>query len=302
MAGYREAGIKVLLVESSLGDARLLRRMLEWAPRDLRIEVRHCLDVASCCEALEEEWGDIILLDLDVPESQGLDTFRGVSRRAPGIPIVILTGMDDESLAIAALKEGAEDYLSKSRLDSRMLVRTIRYALERYELRRQTEFLATHDSLTMLYNRHYFNETIEKEIARSSRYNHAIGFLMIDVNGLKTINDAHGHQAGDEALRCVARFLREQLRTVDIVIRYGGDEFLAILPETDQAVETVAERLCAAKLECVWSGKTLDPPVTLSVGFSVWTPESGTSIDAILAAADAKLYESKPSRRSTDSA
>jgi diguanylate cyclase (GGDEF)-like protein len=283
----------ILLVEDNPGDARLIRDMLTDAEGSVGFPVDHCESLKACLAAVERKTYALILLDLGLPDSQGLDTFRRVLERAKEAPIVVLSGLDDESIAMAAVQEGAEDYVAKCDLTPRSIGRSIRYSIERHELKRRTWFLATHDSLTRAYNRHYFNETIETEIARSSRYKHPIGFLMVDVDRFKEINDHLGHQAGDRVLSRVAEFLREQLRTVDLVIRYGGDEFLIVLPETNGGAKTVAERIQQAELSMDGAAGENPFPITLSVGASYWDSALEKPIEAVLAEADREMYEQK---------
>jgi diguanylate cyclase (GGDEF)-like protein len=283
----------ILLVEDNPGDARLIRDMLTNAEGSVGFQVDHCESLKACLAAVSRTAYALVVLDVGLPDSQGLDTFRRVLERAKETPIVVLSGLDDERIAMTAVQEGAEDFVPKSGLDSRLLVRAIRYAMERHELKRRALFLSTHDSLTGAYNRHYFNETIETEIARSSRYKHPIGFLMVDVDRFKEINDRFGHQTGDRVLRKVAEFLREQLRTVDLVIRYGGDEFLIVLPETNGGAKMVAERIQQAQLSMDGTAGENPFPITLSVGASYWDSTIEKPIEAVLAEADREMYEQK---------
>jgi two-component system cell cycle response regulator len=283
----------ILLVEDNPGDARLIRDMLTDAEGSVGFQIDHCDSLKACLAAVSRTAYTLVVLDLGLPDSQGLDTFRRVLDQAKETPIIVLSGLDDEHIAMAAVQEGAEDHVAKSDLTPRSIVRAIRYAIERHELKRRAVFLSTHDSLTGTYNRHYFNETIETEIARSRRYKHPIGFLMVDVDRFKEINDRFGHQTGDRVLRKVAEFLREQLRTVDLVIRYGGDDFLIVLPETNGGAKTVAERIQQAELSMDGTAGENPFPITLSVGASYWDSAIEKPIEAVLAEADREMYEQK---------
>ena len=285
--------IRVLLVEDNPGDTCLVREMLDEAKGNAIIQLDHCETLEACLAAVDQCSYSLVLLDLGLPGSQALDTFHRVFERAKATPIVVLSGLDDEHVAMKAVQEGAEDFLPKTGLDSRLLVRSIRYAIERHELKQRTRFLSTHDPLTGAYNRHYFNDTIEVELARSRRYKHPIGFLMVDIDHFKEINDRLGHQTGDRVLERVAEFLREQLRTVDLVIRYGGDEFLIVLPETNGGAKTVAERIQQAKLCMSPDAEESAFPITFSVGSSYWDSAVDKPIEAVLAEADAAMYEQK---------
>jgi len=285
--------IRILLAEDNQGDACLIREMLDEAKGSARFQVDHCVTLEACLAAVSSTTYAVVVLDLGLPGSQGLDTFRRVLEQAQETPIIVLSSLDDEHVAMTAVQEGAEDFVPKNGLTPRGLVRSIRYAIERHELKRQALFLSTHDSLTGAYNRHYFNKTIETELARSSRYKHPIGFLMVDIDRFKEINDRLGHQAGDRVLRSVGDFLREQLRTIDLVIRYGGDEFLIVLPETNGGAKTVAERIQQAELSMDGTAGENPFPITLSVGASYWDPAVEKPIEAVLAEADAAMYEQK---------
>ncbi len=180
--------------------------------------------------------------------------------------------------------------------DARLLELIVRHtaeALERLRLQQELEEQATHDPLTGVYNRRYFTDRIGKELERSRRYEHPLAFLMIDINGFKAVNDTLGHQAGDRVLCDVAGAIQEELRSVDIVIRYGGDEFLAVLPETNGEADVIAARLQEAIEVRSRNGEFSSLPVSLAVGMAYWSPGGSTSLDDVLRLADSRMYEAK---------
>lgn len=169
-------------------------------------------------------------------------------------------------------------------------------AINRIRLTEQLQEQALRDPLTGVYNRRHFNQVIELEIGRSKRYSHPIGFLMIDIDGFKEINDRHGHQVGDEVLQRIAALLVSQVRDADIVVRYGGDEFLLVLPETNGATEVIRRRILEEAARRNNTNTEFDFPVTLSIGSANWSPESDRAVEEILAEADARMYEEKRSQ------
>jgi len=166
-------------------------------------------------------------------------------------------------------------------------------ALRGIGLREELAAQAVRDPLTGLFNRRYLSNITEQEIERARRYGHRIGFLMVDVDNFKKINDTLGHQVGDLVLRQVARFLRAMVRATEFVVRYGGDEFLLVMPESGGEGESIIFRLQRAFGP--WSEElpTRDIPVRLSMGFDVWEPAGGRSVDDVIASADEKMYSDK---------
>lgn len=154
-------------------------------------------------------------------------------------------------------------------------------------------YMARHDPLTGLLNRYTLRSTLNSEVYRAQRYNHPIGVVMIDVNRFKEINDRFGHAAGDRVLQTVAAVLRRTVRESDIVVRYGGDEFLVLLIETNGETEIVRQRIQAEMAEKASSTLSLGMPVTLAIGTAHWMPESGQSIEGVLSQADRAMYEEK---------
>jgi len=174
-----------------------------------------------------------------------------------------------------------------------LLVRHSAEALERLRLQHELEEQATHDPLTGVYNRRHFTDRIGKELERSKRYEHPLAFLMIDINGFKAVNDTFGHQMGDQVLCDVAQAIQEELRSVDIVIRYGGDEFLTVLPETNGEADVIADRLQRAIERRSKNGEFSSLPITLAVGMAYWSPQDSMSLEDVLRKADARMYEAK---------
>jgi diguanylate cyclase (GGDEF)-like protein len=174
-----------------------------------------------------------------------------------------------------------------------LLAGHIEEALRRVRLEEELRQQAIRDPLTGAYNRRYFTQIIEREVERSKRYGHPIGFLMIDVNRFKEINDRFGHQTGDTVLQEVANLLKAQVRDVDIVIRYGGDEFLIIFPEMDRGLEEVKGRIREAISAWNRGSDLLDFPLTLAMGAACWNPQEGYNVEDVLREADRKMYEDK---------
>jgi diguanylate cyclase (GGDEF)-like protein/PAS domain S-box-containing protein len=166
---------------------------------------------------------------------------------------------------------------------------------DKIETERLLKERALRDPLTGLFNRYYFDDTIQGELSRSKRYKRPFTLMLSDVAGFKVVNDRLGHQEGDRVLRELARLLRDQLRESDWAIRYGGDEFLMVLPETGTGVEALAQRLQAAVGS--WAEERVKvTPLGIDLGWATWTPECNLSIPRLLEIADTRLYEAKAAR------
>ena len=171
-------------------------------------------------------------------------------------------------------------------------------AVQRIRLQSELREQATRDPLTGVFNRRYFREAIELEVERSKRHGRPIGFLLIDVDRFKQINDTYGHQTGDVVLREVALFLQDQVRATEMVVRYGGDEFLIVLTDPDDAIQSIRQRIVEALAQWNEANEAFDFPVWLSVGGALWNPSGSQSVEEALAKADLRMYENKRARAS----
>jgi diguanylate cyclase (GGDEF)-like protein len=195
---------------------------------------------------------------------------------------------------VAAMEAGALDYMVKGEITPRMMERSLRYALKLGDTLEALRRLATRDQLTGLLNRREFDRILSEEEERVRRFGHTLALVMVDIDHFKSVNDTHGHPAGDAVLREVARRLAALPRAVDRVARFGGEEFALVLMQTDRssALE-VARRVCAViEHEPVLVSDTIALNLTASAGVAV-LPDDGISGAALVAAADKALYAAK---------
>src|SRR4051812_49624528 len=285
----------VLLIEDNPGDARLIREMIsedERAPFTVHAADR----LAAGLEHLSAGETALVILDLSLPDSHGLDTFSKVYAHSPAVPIIVLTGNDDDALALSAVKGGAQDYLVKSRLDRELLLRSMHYSIERKRYQVQLEHQANYDALTGLPNRNLLHDRLRQTVY-SQRSPRAMAVVFIDLDHFKFVNDSLGHGVGDKLLRGMAERLRGVLCEGDTVARLGGDEFVVIL--NDQSSEEVIFRamqriMLEVSQPMMIDGKELY--VTCSAGISLH-PQDGGDVDTLLKNADAAMYRAKDGGR-----
>ncbi len=287
---------KVLLIEDNPGDARLIQAMIEEEETPFQL---HCADRLS--RGLEHLSADgetaLVLLDLSLPDSFGLETFAKVYAHAPTVPIIVLTGNDDATVALSAVKGGAQDYLVKGRLDRELLLRAMHYSIERKRYQVQLEHQANYDSLTGLPNRTLLHDRL-KQAVYAQRTPRNIAVVFMDLDHFKFVNDSLGHSTGDKLLKAMGERLRAALREGDTVGRVGGDEFVLILADqnNEEVIFRAMQRISAKVAEpIVIDGKELY--FTCSAGISLY-PQDGPDVDTLLKNADAAMYRAKEHGRS----
>ncbi|MDP2831531.1 MAG: diguanylate cyclase [Candidatus Omnitrophota bacterium] len=232
----------------------------------------------------------VVITEMRSAKMNGAQVTQAVHKISEQTSVIVITLYSFISSAIEAMEAGAYGYITKPLNSSEIRIVTER-AVERYSLfsgSKDKEFLvdlAVRDGLTGLFNRRYFNELISVEINRLKRSPAALSLLMLDIDNFKNYNDTQGHQAGDVLLKDAAKVFKNSVRPADIVCRYGGEEFIIILPQTEKKAATiVAERLR------VQVGLYL--PTTVSIGIAS-VPEDAHEISALIEKADSALYQAK---------
>src|SRR5271155_450328 len=245
---------------------------------------------------------DWVLPDLDGPEI--CQRIRKAGSSGPYVYVILLTSNEGRQNMLDALQAGADDYLVKPfdelELKARLLVgkRILDLQEELVSARESMRHAATHDSLTGLMNRGEIVAMLERELERARREHHPLSVILGDIDHFKSVNDTLGHLFGDEALREVGRRLRSQLRIYDGVGRYGGEEFLLVLPNCDLPnamlrADELREMISRAPVLC--SGE--ERLITMSMGVAVSACEGKSEVEALLSQADAGLYAAKEKGR-----
>jgi len=287
--------MKILLVEDEPADRLLVTRFLKLELPN--VELQTAVRLSRALEMIKEEEFDVVISDLSLPDASGLECVVQIREMAPHLPLVVLSGLSNESIALEALKKGAQDYLVKEKVDGTILGRALRYAMERKQTEQSLRQLAYYDQVTGIPNRTLFKDRVGHALTRTKRDEGPLALMFCDLDKFKCVNDKHGHDAGDFLLKEVARRLTDAVRESDTVARLGGDEFAVLLERaaTLEQVTAVARRIVGCLAEPVlYNGEELK--VGTSVGIAIH-PEHGFTTDGLLKSADMALYEAKSAGR-----
>ena len=292
----RDKPIDLLLIEDNPGDRLLTKRMLEKAQYTIfRISYANNLSAGIDCAMRNKI--DVILSDLNLPDSPDVDTFHKLKLQVPEIPIVVLSGFSDEEASLKAVREGAQDYLIKGQINGNVLERSLLYAIERKRVEDTVKRLAYHDPLTGLPNRALFTDRFMMAKANSKRYRMKTALITLDLDHFKDINDNFGFDAGDELLKEVGSRLLSALRQTDTVCRMGGDEFALLIPEVTlkKAVGVIVHRI-RATMRKPFACHGFGGMISASLGIAIY-PEDGESLETLIKHADIAMHEVKKARR-----
>ncbi len=296
---------RLLIVDDDARYARALGELLTESFAELLIT--HVKTIKEACSRVDTGDVDVVILDLGLPDADGLEALEHLNGCVTEIPIIVLTARSDEGLALAALKNGAEDYLVKDAVDERTLSRSVRYALERHRVIRDLgrvkkelqvanaslEKLTLLDPLTELLNRRGLQQALSREIKRIERDGIDVLVLLVDIDDFKRVNDSFGHAVGDVALQEIALRLRNCVRGVDYACRIGGDEFLLLLPNADRLeAARIAERARVSIATMIIQHSSGTLRLTASVAAMLLRRDT-PSIDELLTRAHQLLKRSK---------
>jgi len=310
---------KLLLIEDDLDTAALIRETLA---DHFGVDPTTHVDRATKVRDVDVGRFDIVLSDVHLPDGSGLELIEPMLRQREDLPIVMVTSESALDVAMEAIRRGAYDYIVKSgdylftipliveknlavwqmKRENLRLESELKQTLDELRVKNQQleeavdklEQLASTDPLTGLANRRNVQQTLDRSFAESNRYGSDLSCLMIDLDGFKKLNDNLGHQMGDRLLQTTAKVLRANCRRCDMAGRYGGDEFVLLLPHTAPDVaRQVAKRIQAQFAEAADAMLPEELTCNMSVGIACVSSSRPANADQLVALADAALYRAK---------
>lgn len=287
--------LKLLHVEDDDGDAITVKRACLQEFGSGNFQLKRVDTVAAAIANLHESAYDAVLLDLNLNDMNGMETVTAVRDARPELPIVVVSGQDDTDVALKAVRGGAQEYMVKGHINSRILGLAVRSSIERKAYEYQLFQQANQDELTGLANRRAFLEHMNQWIARADRWDREECIMFLDVNNFKDVNDTLGHEVGDQLLKKIAELLRERLRASDMLARFGGDEFVIHLDaparknrenslQTAEAIEGLFRDPIPVGDHLVKTG--------VSIGIACY-PEHGPDVASLIQRADEAMYCAK---------
>jgi two-component system cell cycle response regulator len=286
-------GKKIMIVDDDASVTELLREHLTHNGFGVTV----CQDTAAAESQLAVEQPDLIVLDILFPSGDGIEFCRRIRSNPQWaiVPVIFLTVKSELQDKLAGFSTGADDYLCKP-FKVEELVARIQAILNRISCCRE---LVLQDELTKVYNRRYLQMCLLKEISRTERSESCFSVAIVDVDFFKKVNDYHGHLVGDELLQCLVDKMALNLRGGDVICRYGGDEFVILMPDTSFNIACkIMERLrCLFAAELLTLAKSgLQIQLTLSVGVACF-PQDAKNGEVLLKKADQALYQAKKAGR-----
>ena len=246
-------------------------------------------------EKLRQETVHIALSDIMMPKMDGFELIKKIRNddALKNIYLILITARIQEGDRVRGLDLGADDYITKPFSFSELLAR-VRVGSRVVQYQQHLEYQTQIDSLTGLFNRRAFEKKIGDEFERANRYRHSLSLLILDIDNFKNINDTFGHHGGDSALMKISETLRAKTRQSDFPSRYGGEEFVLILPETDQeSALQVANKIQDEIRACTFGSNNKHFSLTVSIGISSTSNQDYSDWNQMLQDADRALYVAK---------
>ena len=295
--------VRILLADDDEVSRHILKATLSrWG-----FDVVTAVDGEQAWQILEgEDTPRLAILDWMMPGMDGVDVCRKVREQLTGpyIYMLLLTSKREKEDIVSGMAAGADDYVSKPfdpqelRMRLKAGERIIDLQEKLLQAQQELHYMATHDNLSGLQNRYAILEALRRELSRARREGREVGIILADIDHFKRINDSLGHLAGDAVLREVAARLRKHVRPYDYVGRYGGEEFLVVLPECPlRATQGAAERMQKAVFQEPVILAEGPVNVTISLGVTGYAQGETDELQALIRAADGALYRAKAAGR-----
>ncbi|OGW79767.1 MAG: hypothetical protein A3G33_01835 [Omnitrophica bacterium RIFCSPLOWO2_12_FULL_44_17] len=277
-------------------DERLLQWMRKIAAEhdQVFIDFEYISNFDFGLELITTKKMDLVLFDLSSFEANKMDLMMKILDQAENVPVIVLAQINDEACALEAIEKGAQDYLTKELLDPNQVFRAIRCAVLRHDMIRELRVLSMTDELTGVQNRRGFHHLAEQQMKLAIRAKRGLVLIFADVDRMKWINDAYGHQAGDMALAEATEVLRKTFRGSDIIGRIGGDEFAVLAIEAHKENVPILMSRLKYTLEEHNRQKKHNYELSLSIGAAWYDPTvSHVSFEDMMARADEAMYAHK---------
>ena len=274
-------------------DDRVTRAMVESWLVGAGYEVIVAADGDEALRLAHEHDPDLLLVDVTMPGRDGYDVCRAIQAgSATPPPVIFLTAHGQTDARVAGLDAGAVDYIVKPFADEELVAR-VRAALRTKAVHDGLAERASRDGLTGVFNRHELDARAAEGVALARRHARPFSCLLLDIDHFKSVNDTHGHAAGDAVLREAARRIEDNSRVSDVVGRYGGEEFVVLLPETDaEGARAAAEILREVLSSTAIAAGAVSISIRASIGVAAWDETMATAA-SLFAAADGALYRAK---------
>lgn len=293
-------GRRVLVVDDDAENRNLIVEVLQ----EQKYEVQAAESGQEAITKIQSWTPELVLLDYNMPGLSGLDTLTHLRKQQNYTAVIFVSANSDRDLVIQCLGAGADDYIRKpfnaGELLARVMVRfrnkDVQDALAAANARLQE--LAERDDVTGLYNMRFIYQKIESELKRAKRYGRQVGIIMMDLDHFKSVNDQFDHLFGSHVLREIGQLIKKNMREIDFAARYGGDEFMLVLTETDeQGVHTFAERIRKLIGAHVCTDGKNNFSRTCSLGFAVSSLDDLMTPKELVLRADQALYKAKETGR-----